>query len=487
MVRTRFAPSPTGSVHIGNLRTALYGYALAKRHEGKFVLRIEDTDKNREVKDGITNIVETLKEFGIGYDEGPVVGGPHKPYVQSEKLEVYKEKAEYLISKGYAYYCFCSQERLDKIRKEQQKQKKQPRYDRKCLNLDIEESRKRIKDGEKYVIRLKMPSDRKLEIEDKVIGKIKWDSNGIDDQVLIKSDGYPSYHLGVVVDDVAMKITHITRGFEWLASVPKHIILFEAFNYKIPVMAHMPLILDPEGGKLSKRKGNVSAEGFLKEGYLPEALLNFIMLLGWAPDDDREIFSLKEFTREFSLEGLNKSNPVFDRKKLLWFNGEYIRKLSKKDLTKKVLKWVEKYYEDEEIRKHLVSDDELIHKLELIQERISLLSEIPDSLEFFYKLLPTPDPSSLKGVKRYEDHREVMKDYAEIIQGCEDDSGKWKHENWEKDIRSLADKYDWKHGDMFMMVRLVMCGSPVSPPLYESMVILGKEEILARLNGSITL
>jgi glutamyl-tRNA synthetase len=481
MIRTRFAPSPTGSVHIGNLRTALYGYALARHYKGKFILRIEDTDQKREVEGGIDNIINTLKNFGITYDEGPDIGGPHKPYIQSQRLEIYKKKAEELIIKGLAYYCFCSPKRLDEMRKKQQKEKKQPMYDKKCRELDIDESQERIKAGEKYVIRLKIPKNRKLEIDDKILGKIKWDSNIIDDQVLLKSDGFPTYHLGVVVDDVAMGITHITRGFEWLASVPKHIILFEAFGYKLPIMAHMPLILDPQGGKLSKRKGNVSSEGFLEEGYLPEALLNFIMLLGWAPKDDREFFSLKEFTKEFTLDNLNKSNPVFDRQKLLWFNGEYIRKLSIKDFVSKFTDWIGEYYENRELKKLIMSDNELGTKLELLQERVSLLSEIPEALGFFYKAQDVPDPSTVKGTKRYDsdDYKNIAADYKQLIDKYTDSS--FEQENWEKDIRSLADKYQWKHGDMFMLIRLLMCGSPISPPLRESMLILGKDEIIKRL------
>ncbi|MDD3648007.1 MAG: glutamate--tRNA ligase, partial [Candidatus Dojkabacteria bacterium] len=417
------------------------------------------------------------------FDEGPVIGGPHVPYIQSERLDIYHKKAEELVNGGYAYYCFCSQERLDEVRKKQQEEKKQPMYDKKCRHLDIAESRERIKKGEKYVIRLKVPKNRRLEIEDQILGRIKWDSNIVDDQVLIKSDGFPTYHLAVVVDDVIMGITHITRGFEWLASVPKHILLFDAFNYKIPIMAHMPLILDPDGGKLSKRKGSVSTEEFLAHGYLPEALLNFIMLLGWAPKDDREIFSLTEFIREFSLDRMNKTNPVFNRQKLLWFNGEYIRRYSKKEFTKKVTDWVETHCEDEKMKKNILEDKDLQPKLELVQERISLLSDVLLSLKFFYEAMPIPDHKTIKGVKRYrfEDVKKAVAEYATIISRYDGDTSKWKHEVWEKDVRTVADKFDLKHGDMFMMIRIVICGSPVSPPLFESLLILGKEEVIARL------
>lgn len=484
MVRTRFAPSPTGFLHIGGLRTALYSYALAKQSNGNFILRIEDTDKKREVTGAVKAIVETLKIFGMKFDEGPGIGGPHAPYIQSKRLSIFQKKADELIEKGKAYNCFCSQERLEKMRDEQQKAGKRPMYDGKCRNLDIRQAKERIRKGEKYVIRLKVPKGQRIEIEDKLLGKVRWDSDDIDDQVLLKSDGFPTYHLAVVVDDVLMEITHITRGIEWLPSVPKHVLLYEAFGYKVPIMAHMPVILDPDGGKLSKRKGAVSAEEFLAQGYLPEAVLNFLMLLGWAPKHDREFFSLTEFVKEFSLDRLNKASPVFDRQKLLWFNGEYIRKISKKLLTKKVLTWIKEYCKDEEMLRNITNDKNLEEKLELIQERISVLGEVPDSLRFFYARLPVPDPGKVKGVKGYNkiDYKKAISDYFRVINGY-GKSFDWKHTEWEKDIRFLADKYNWKHGDMFMLIRLVICGSPVSPPLFESMVILGKKEVLARLSS----
>lgn len=482
-VVTRFAPSPTGFLHIGSVRTALYSYALAKKNGGKFILRIEDTDKKREVKGSIEDIINGLKLFGLDFDEGPIKGGPNGPYIQSERLDIYQKKAEELVRSGHAYYCFCSSKRLAKIREQQQKEKKQPMYDRKCRGLALQEIQRRLEKGEKYVIRLKVPDNRKLSIEDKILGKIEWDSNTIDDQILLKSDGYPTYHLGVVVDDVLMGMTHITRGFEWLASVPKHILLFEAFQYKIPVMAHLPLILDPGGGKLSKRRGTVSVEGFMKEGYIPEALLNFLMLLGWAPGNDQEIFSLKEFVNVFELESLNKANPVFDRQKLLWFNGQYIRKYSLEEFSDKVRRWVEEYCDEERIKECILEDEKLNEKLKLIQERVSLLSEVVDMLRFFYQRLDIPNLISTKGVKKYcqEDFVKIAQDYLDIVTSYDSNSSRWEHEKWEKDIRTLADKYDWKHGDLFMFVRLLIVGSPVSPPLFEAMVILGKKESVRRI------
>lgn len=482
MVRTRFAPSPTGFLHIGSLRTALYSYAFAKSLGGEFVLRIEDTDMKRYVEGSIEGTEKILKSLGLKYDEGPDIGGPYAPYIQSKRLDIYRKKAEELVAKGKAYYCFCSEERLTKIRQEQMKSKKQPMYDRKCMGIPIEEAKERIKKGEKYVIRLKVPSGRKLELDDKLLGKVRWDSDGVDDQVLLKNDGFPTYHLAVVVDDIIMKISHITRGTEWLPSVPKHILIYEAFNYKFPIVAHMPVILDPEGGKLSKRKGNVSTEQFLAEGYLPEAILNFLMLLGWAPKNNREIFSLKEFVKEFSLERLNKSNPVFDRKKLLWFNGEYIRKYSTFDFTNKFKEWISNYYENQKMKKVILNDMNLEDKMKLIQERVFILSDAVKQIQFFYERKSFPDYSNIKGIKDYskDDLKKVAGDYLTIIKVNYKDINNWRHDIWEKDIRMLADKYQWKHADMFMLIRLIICGSHISPPLFESMLIIGQKEIIAR-------
>jgi len=484
MVVTRFAPSPTGFLHVGHIRTALYSYALARKYKGKFILRIEDTDKKREVTGAVESIIKTLKVFNISFDEGPIVGGPNEPYIQSQRLDVYRAKANELIDKNVAYYCFCDHEKLEDMRETQRSKGDQPMYDGRCKNLRGGEVQEKLKKGEPYVIRLKVPEGRTIRIEDKILGKISWDSDTVDDQILIKSDGYPTYHLAVVVDDVLMGITHITRGFEWLSSVPKHVLLFEAFKYKIPVMAHLPLILNPQGGKLSKRKGSVSAEEFLMQGYLPEAILNFIMLLGWAPKDDREFYSLKEFVKEFSLDRLNKSNPVFNREKLIWFNGEYIRRQSTKLFSQKVLSWIKTYHSKDEIGSEIIKDKKLSEKLELIQERAKLLSEVLDSLAFFYKIQPIPDLKDIKGVKRYpeEEYRKVLIEYYATIRKYSDNTSDWKHKKWETDMRALADVYNWKHGDMFMLIRIMMCGSPYSPPLFESMQILGKREVLNRLD-----
>ncbi|HOU75992.1 MAG TPA: glutamate--tRNA ligase [Candidatus Dojkabacteria bacterium] len=485
-VRTRFAPSPTGFFHIGNLRTALYSYALAKGNKGVFVLRVEDTDKKRYVEGSIDNLIQIITSFGIDYDEGPIKGGKYGPYVQSERLEIYKKKAEELVEKGYAYYCFLTLDEVNELKVDKKIAFRSPHR-----NLSSDEVKDRLNKGEKYVIRLKVPSNRTLTVFDELLGKIEWDSNTIDDTVLLKADGFPTYHLGVVVDDYMMGITHITRGIEWLPSVPKHILLFEGFGYPFPKVAHMPVILDPAGGKLSKRKGNVSTSQFLEEGYLEEALLNFIMLLGWSPnierkygEREREIFSLKEFVELFDMKDLNKSSPVFDREKLLWFNGQYIRNMGVDKFVERFRDWSKKYLKDDFMQNKILNDKELGAKLVLVKDRVHVLSEIPGLLRFFYEVIKIPNLLEVKGLDSYksEDLKKAIDDYSKVLSSYDEDSSKWIQDNWVADIRSLADKYAMKHADMFMLVRVYICGSAFSPPLFEAMQILGKEECIRRIN-----
>lgn len=484
-VRTRFAPSPTGFFHIGNLRTALYSFALAKGNNGVFVLRVEDTDKKRYVEGAIENLIKVLRNFGIDYDEGPEKGGKYGPYVQSERLPIYQEKAKELVERGYAYYCFLTPEEVSELKVDRKVAFRSPHR-----NLPQAEVDQKLKNGDSYVIRLKVPSDRTLSINDELLGKVEWDSNTVDDTVLLKADGFPTYHLGVVVDDFMMGITHITRGIEWLPSVPKHVLLFEGFGYPFPKVAHMPVILDPAGGKLSKRKGNVSTSQFLAEGYLEDALLNFIMLLGWSPnierkhgEKEREIFSLSEFVELFDMKDLNKSSPVFDREKLLWFNGQYIRMLDVGKFVERFKKWCKEYLKDGLMQNKILSDNELGAKLSLVKDRVHKLSDVPDLIRFFYEQLPLPELSEIKGLTEYssENLGNAIKAYLEIFDKYSVNSKEWIQDKWVSDIRDLADSYCMKHADMFMLVRVYICGSAFSPPLFEAMQILGKEECLMRV------
>jgi glutamyl-tRNA synthetase len=410
-VRTRFAPSPTGSLHIGGLRSALYPYALAKHSGGDFILRIEDTDKKREVKGSKEKISEILKMFGINWDEY---------YVQSERLDIYKNAAEKLVKEGHAY----------------------------------------IDAG---AIRLKVRRDEKISYHDFVLDKnIEWDSNILDDMVLLKSDGFPTYHLAAMVDDIEMKITHVLRGHDWMPSTPIHLLVYKYLGGKIPEIGHLTDIMDPEGGKLSKRKGSTSVEGLLTEGYLPEAILNFIILLGWAPKDNKELFTLEEFVKAFDTDGLQKSNPVFNREKLDWFNGEYIRKLSDKDLVKRIFEFYENKY-----------DIKLLTKIiPIIKDRIKKLSDFEGFAGFFFQ---TPKVDVKLFGKDYKEHLKVA---AEVLEKMD----KWTAGELENFSRDAIAAKKFSVGNFFMSLRIAITGSKFTPPINDSILILGKEETLYRIS-----
>jgi len=332
-VRVRFAPSPTGYLHIGGLRTALYNYLFAKKHNGSFILRIEDTDRNRYVEGAVENLINALKWCGINYDEGPEIGGQFGPYLQSQRLEEYKKYAKKLIANGNAYYCFCTPDRLEKLREEQQKLKlPQAKYDKHCLSLSQKEIDQNLSNNLQHVIRLDVKSNVKINFDDMIREHVEFDGSSVDDQVLIKSDGYPTYHLANVVDDHLMGITHVIRGEEWLSSTPKHVLLYDALNWQRPVFAHLPLLLNPDRSKLSKRQGDVAVEDYKAKGYLKEALINFVALLGWNAGDDKEFYLIDELVENFSLERVNKSGAVFDIEKLNWLNAEHLRMKSNEEL-----------------------------------------------------------------------------------------------------------------------------------------------------------
>lgn len=491
-VRTRVAPSPTGFVHIGFIHNALFAHALAKKAGGQFILRIEDTDQKRFVDGATEEIYEMMDAFGLTPDEGPRQGGPHEPYIQSERIasNTYREAAEKLVRQGNAYYCFLTEAELMEIKgglvAKQAGGFRSPYRDK-----PTEEALARVAAGEEYVIRLKVPADEMIEFDDAILGKISINSNDVDDQVLLKSDGFPTYHLGVVVDDAAMQITHITRAYEWLASTPKHVLLYRYLGLSMPVFAHSSLILDPDGGKLSKRKGNVSAKQFLSEGYLPDAILNFLMLLGWsAPverkvgEAEREIFSHQEFINIYDLSGRQKHNAVFNRDKLLWFNQQYLLQMDVAKLAEYLVQWIRQYHAEHELVEYLAQDldaGQLVSKLLLVKERAKLLPEILDLLKFFY-IAPKdidfqmPQLTKVAGVME-----ELTVELRELFSGFDPDASSWQHSEWEMAMRALADKYEIKHGEAFMLLRVLMVGAPVSPPLFESLQILGKQEILNRL------
>jgi glutamyl-tRNA synthetase len=462
-VRTRFAPSPTGFLHIGSLRTALYSYAFAKSQNGDFILRIEDTDRVRFVKGATEKLIQIMKVFGLKWDEGPAVGGPFAPYIQSERVRsgIYKEHAEKLLSQGNAYYCFCKPKTKEEI-KEDHIQKKVELRDS-CRNFSETQINQKLSTGVVPAIRLKVPEGEKISYRDFVINKnIEWNSDDVDDVMLLKSDGYPTYHLGVVVDDSQMQITHITRAHEWLPSTPVHLLLYKYFGFDIPKIGHVSDILDPSGGKLSKRKGNVSCEDFISEGYLPEAILNFIMLLGWAPKDNREFYTLTEFVKTFPNGDLQTANPIFNNDKLDWFNGEYIRRMENETLATKI----NGFYKD----KYNLT---LIKKITpLIKERIVKLSDFETLAGFFFQA-PKGDDT-----KMFEEGFKIhLGSAVKSLEGIDD----WKLDNINNTLMKTIGVNEFKTGKFFMSLRIAITGSKFTPPINESAEIIGKKETISRL------
>lgn len=466
-VRTRMAPSPTGELHIGSLGTALKNFAFAKRHGGQFILRIEDTDKVREVEGGVSRILDIFRAYGLTWDEGPDISGPHQPYLQSDRLGIYQQYAQQLIDNDQAYYCFCSKDRLEEVKLAAQQAKIPPKYDGHCRQIDREQAKTRVEIGEPYVIRLKVPRDQTVQFHDWIRGDITFETNTVDDQVLIKSDGFPTYHLAVVVDDYLMKITHILRGEEWISSTPKHILLYQAFGWPLPIFAHIPIYLNPDGkGKMSKRTGTVSAQSFLDQGFLPKALLNFLMILGWTPSDQREVMTLDEYIAEFDPRDLSKKSVVFDLAKLRWMNGLYLRKMSPDELAKEAEKFLPRSITSEQIRP----------LLPLVQERIETLTDIYPSLEYFFTR-PKID-QALLCQKLTAEHVGQLLDLALLALN--------KFDNWQTDalhqmLQKVVTTHQVKPRDFFMTLRRTLTGQDVSPPLFESLVLLGKTEVLERL------
>ena len=472
-VRTRMAPSPTGELHVGGMATLLKNYAWAKRNNGQFVLRIEDTDKVREIPGAVDEIKQIIHDYGLDWDEGPGKGGEFGPYIQSERMEIYPKKAEELIEKGQAYYCFCTKERLEQVREEQRANKQAPKYDKHCRSLSADEAKAKKEAGESSVIRLKVPNDKPVVINDLLRGEIVINSSEVDDQVLLKSDGYPTYHLAVVVDDHMMNISHIMRGEEWISSAPKHVLLYEAFGWEKPVFVHIPIFLNPDGkGKMSKRKGTVSARSFLDRGYLPEAMLNFFMILGWAKEDQEEIMTLDQYIQAFDPKDMSSKSVAFDLKKLDWLNGMYIRKLDQDDLKNRLQPFLPADFPKEKLG----------DILPLVFERLVTLADIDELTRFFYQ----DEEPELKLLLKKADKDLVIKQLNEIIKTLEkiDD---WQTEKIEKVMRELQEENDWHRGQFFMMIRLAVTGRKATPPLFETMTVLEKDRVLSRLNKAIEL
>ena len=470
MMRVRFAPSPTGYLHIGNVRTALFNYLLAKKHQGKFILRIEDTDIARSKKEFEAGIIEDLHWLGLNWDEGPEKGGDFGPYRQSERLEFYQEYAEKLLKENKAYYCYCSKEELEQRNKELLAKKESPRYDNRCRNLTVEQQEKYIKEGRKPVLRFKIP-EKTIEINDLIRGKVSFDTRLMGDFIIMKSDGKPAFNFAVVVDDILMEITAVIRGEDHLSNTPRHIMLFEAFNSKIPEFAHMAMTLGPDGGRLSKRHGATSVMEFRKIGVLPEALFNYLALLGWGTEESQEIFTKEELIQKFSLERCKESSAIFDINKLTWMNGLYIRKKNPEELTELILPYLEE-------KQREGNKDYLIKVIALEKERIKKLSEVPDLIEYFLGEEIKFSPQALLVLEKPK-VKEILVSLKQELEALSD----FSVVSLEKIIRDWTKNKGLKTKDVFHPLRVAITGRTVGPGLFEMMEVLGKEKVLKRLGG----
>lgn len=477
-VRVRYAPSPTGNQHIGGVRTALFNYLFARSMGGKFILRLEDTDRTRYSDDYVKNLYEVFAWLGIKWDEGPDVGGPYAPYVQSERFDLYKKHAEELVAMGRAYYCFCDEDRLERIRKIQTINKMAPGYDRHCRSLSPDEVKAELDAGKPYVIRLNIPLEGSTKFRDHLLGEIEWKNEDVNpDPVLLKSDGFPTYHLANVVDDHYMKITHVMRAQEWIPSTPLHVIMYDSFGWEHPEYCHLPMVLGQDGQKLSKRHGATSVNEFRNGGYLPDALINYVAHLGCSFEEGRDVFALADLERLFKLERLNKAPAVFDYKKLEWYNGQYMREKTDAELYSLVLPFLAKAGVVPEApapeAKAL-----LMGAMPIIRERLHFLAEAPEMLRFFFAEPATPPAEELVPKKLDAAKAALILGAAlRILPECD----LANLEATEGRFRAEAEAMGAKLGDMLMPVRVAVTGTRVSPPLFESIRLLGLDKALARI------
>ncbi len=483
-VRVRFAPSPTGDLHIGGARSALFTWLFARQHAGAFVLRIEDTDQKRLKEESVDAIFAALHWIGLDWDEGPDVGGPLGPYTQSERLPLYQQHARQLVESGHAYECFCSPERLDALRAQQAANKQPPGYDRHCRNLSDAERAAQRAAGVTPVIRLAVPLDGVTVVRDELRGESRYDNRLLEDVVLLKSDGFPTYHLAVVVDDHAMQISDVMRGEEWLPSAPVHVLVYRAFGWDLPDFYHMPVILNPDGkGKLSKRHGSVSVLAYQRDGYVAEALVNYMALVGWSYDDQAEFFSLDDLRARFSFERVNPSPARYNPEKLLWFNQHYINHVIElDDLTRRCWPWLR----DAGLVTGQPSDspdwETARVSVALIKDKMKLLSEAPALTSFFFGPPDDYDAELLvpKKVEPAQTRAALERSRTLIAEdGVEDEA------RLEADLRALGDELDLKAGQLFMPIRVALTGRTVSPGLFGTLRVIGRDEALARLDAAV--
>jgi glutamyl-tRNA synthetase len=468
-VRTRIAPSPTGAPHVGTAYVALFNYALAERAGGEFILRIEDTDQERSHAASEQMIFAALSWLGLHWDEGPDIGGPHGPYRQSERTEIYREHAEMLIGTGAAYPCFCTRERLDELRAEQRALKQNPGYDGRCRLLDSGDAKARRENGEAHVVRLAMPLGGESSVQDLLRGEIRIPWSQLDDQVLLKSDGFPTYHLANVVDDHLMGISHVVRAEEWLSSLPKHFHLYDSFGWDKPVFCHLPLLRNADKSKISKRKNPVSLNYYRRAGFFPEALINFLALMGWAMPDEREEFSLDEFVQAFTAERISLGGPIFDLDKLRWLNGRYLREMSPQELLAR-------------LRAEMLSDEHIARVLPLARERIDTLADFVGYAGFFFAAEVEYDDAALEALTpQKRTPGEAAKALRGVLEDALDPLLEWTAANVETAVRRYGEQLDWAPKELFMALRVAVTGRAATPPLFDTMEVLGKELCQSRL------
>ena len=483
-VRVRFAPSPTGFVHIGSLRTALYNYLFAKRMGGEYILRVEDTDRTRIVDGAIENMLEAMSWAGVNHTEGVILDenkkvtqvGQYGPYIQSERLDIYKKYIQELLDSGKAYYCFCSKERLDEVREKQKEAGETPKYDGHCKNLSKEEVEAKIAAGEEYVIRLKLPENHVIKFTDLVRGETEFNTDELDDQVLIKTDGFPTYHFAVVVDDHMMKITHVIRGEEWISSTPKHVYLYEAFGWEAPTFVHLPNILNKEKKKLSKRHGDVAVEDFKKKGYLPEGLVNYVALVGWSPEDNQELFTMKELEEHFSVERVSKSGGVFDTDKLNWVNQHYIKDANDEYITDLAIPFlIEAGYITEEDAKNRY---EFVKSMvSVVKEKLQYVKEITDHVNIFFGeevKLETEECEEFLKLEHIPTLINALEEKINALEEIDEDSFKAM-------LKEIQKEHGIKGKNLFMGTRIVLTGQMHGPDLPKAAAVIGKQTCLNRV------
>ena len=488
-IRDRYAPSPTGLQHIGGIRTALFNYLFASSQGGAFVLRLEDTDRTRFDASYVQNLYDTFAWLGVRWDEGPDINGPFAPYVQSERTALYQKYAQELLDKGQAYYCFCSAERIEKIRQEREAaHSAQTGYDRHCRSISPEEAAQRAAAGEAHTIRLKIPLGETTKFSDYLLGDVEWKNDDVNpDPVLLKSDGFPTYHLANVVDDHLMEMSHVLRAQEWLASTPLHVIMYRSFGWEPPQFCHLPMVMGQDGKKLSKRHGATSIDEFRKQGYLPEALINYVALLGASYEEGKDLYSLQELERQFSLDKLNKAPAIFDYKKLEWFNGQYIRMKSDEELAALCLPSAIEAGLFGAAGNEPTAQQRTIFTaaMPLIRERLTFLHEAAEKLAYLFTEPPLPPVEELIPKKaNIAEAAQLLRLGKELVQPLAempDDAAA------EAFIKEQAEKNAVKLGDLMMPLRVAVTGARVSPPLFGSLRLLGAQQSLQRVDEALRL